>query len=114
MFRKTHPSRIAFHVVNTIVLGLMALICLYPFWYILIYSLSDATQAQSGVTFWFKGFSLNNFAKVMQLNGIGSALFISVARTLSGTSISGGVPAIPPSSRRGPCKGGNELISPLV
>ena len=88
MFRKTHPSRIAFHVVNTIVLGLMALICLYPFWYILIYSLSDATQAQSGVTFWFKGFSLNNFAKVMQLNGIGSALFISVARTLSGTLLS--------------------------
>ena len=47
MFRKTHPSRIAFHVVNTIVLGLMALICLYPFWYILIYSLSDATGSRA-------------------------------------------------------------------
>ena len=88
MHRKISPSRMAFHVVNTIFLGLLALICLYPFWYILIYSLSDATRAQAGVTFWFKGFSLNNFKKVLELNGIGSALFISVARTLSGTLLS--------------------------
>ena len=85
MLRKTSPSRKAFLVVNTIVLGLITLLCFYPFWYILVYSLSDATKAQAGVTFWFKGFSLNNFVKVMELKGIGSAVFVSVARTLLGT-----------------------------
>jgi putative aldouronate transport system permease protein len=85
MLRKTSPARMAFLVVNTIVLGLITLLCFYPFWYILVYSLSDATKAQAGVTFWFKGFSLNNFVKVMELKGIGSAVFVSVARTLLGT-----------------------------
>lgn len=85
MVGKVSPSRIVFNIINYTVLGLFALVCLYPFWYILIYSLSDPTLARSGITFWFKGFSLNNFQKVIQLNGIGMSLFISISRTVLGT-----------------------------
>ncbi len=85
MVGKITASRVVFNVINYIVLGILAIACLYPFWYIFIYSLSDPVQARSGVTFWFKGFSLSNFEKVIQLNGIGMSLFISVARTVIGT-----------------------------
>lgn len=85
---KTAPSRIAFNIFNYTLLTVFALMCLYPFWYILIYSLSDPQQAAGGVTVWFKGFSLYNFNKVMQLKGIGSSVLVSVARTVIGTGLS--------------------------
>lgn len=85
---KTSTPRVVFNIFNYMVFGIFALICLYPFWYILIYSLSDPTQANAGVTFWFRGFTLTNFEKVIQLKGIGSSILISVARTVLGTALS--------------------------
>lgn len=88
MTGKTSISRIIFSILNYSLFAVFAIVCLYPFWYILVYSLSDPTQANSGITFWFKGFSLTNFEKVIKLNGIGSAMLISIARTLLGTVLS--------------------------
>lgn len=85
MAGKMSVSRLVFNIFNYTLLGLFALICFYPFWYVLVYSLSDPALASSGVTFFFKGFSVFNYQKVLQLNGIGQSLFISTARTLLGT-----------------------------
>lgn len=88
MVGKITPSRVVFNIINYTVLGLFAIMCFYPFWYILIYSLSDPVKAQTGITIWFKGFSLFNFEKVLELKGIGSALMISILRTTIGTFLS--------------------------
>lgn len=88
MSRRDAPSRVAFNIVNYFVLTVFALFCLFPFWYILVYSLSDPAQAGGGVTFWFRGFSLVNFQQVVQLKGIGRSIYISAARTVIGTAVS--------------------------
>jgi len=66
-------------------IGLFTIICLYPFWYMLIFTVSDPNGVIEGVYFIPKGFSLFNIRKVLGLNGIGQALLISVLRTVIGT-----------------------------
>jgi len=67
--------------------GLFTLLCLYPFWYMLIYSLSDPSEALKGVYFVPRGLTMFNIIKVLELKGIGQALMMSVLRTVSGTVV---------------------------
>ncbi len=69
------------------ILGIFALLCLYPFWYLIIYTFSDPNQAKLGVSFWFRGFSLYNMQQVLRLDGIGRAMFNSFLRTVLGTAL---------------------------
>lgn len=84
---KKSPGAVAADVVIYFLLGLFALICLYPFWYLVIYTFSEPSEALRGVTFWFRGFSLYNVEQVLRLKGIGQALINSVLRTILGTGI---------------------------
>lgn len=83
---KISKSRVVFNVLNYSILGLFALMCLYPFWYILIYALSDPMEASKGIYFFIKKFTLSNFSKVFQLSGIYGAILVSVIRTIVGTA----------------------------
>lgn len=78
---------VAFNIVNYFVFGLFTLICIYPFYYIMINSISDNHQSALGnVIFWPVGIHFNNYVEVMKLKGIGRAALISVARTVAGTA----------------------------
>lgn len=68
-----------------VVCGLFMLLCIYPFYYVIIYSISDPNQASSGLLFLPKGFSLETFKGIFKLNDIPSAFAISVARSAVGT-----------------------------
>lgn len=74
-----------FLVLIYIVMGVFALLCLYPFWYMFIYAISDPARTSEGIFLWPKGFSTYNIMQVLRLDGIGQATFISVMRTLVGT-----------------------------
>lgn len=63
------------------------LICIYPFYYVFIFSVSDPGQAVRGISFWPRGFSLINYKTIFELNDIGNAFLISVLRTVLGTVI---------------------------
>ena len=76
---------IVFHICNYLIMFLLMFVCVYPFYYIFIYSISDPELAAGGITFYPKGLTLENFAKVIELKGIFSALGVSVARTVIGT-----------------------------
>ncbi len=77
---------VAFNIVNFFVFGVFTLICIYPFYYILINSISDNHQSALGnVIFWPMGIHFSNYVEVMKLKGIGRAAMISVARTAGGT-----------------------------
>jgi len=65
-----------------ILFGIDALLCIYPFWYMLIYSISDPIKVSAGVYLLPRGFSLFNLQKVFELKGIGSAVLISALRTV--------------------------------
>lgn len=76
-----------FNVVDCILLFLFFLICIYPFYYVLIYSLSTPSLANKGITFLPAGFTFYNYACVFKLEGVFSAFVVSVLRTVIGTAI---------------------------
>ncbi len=86
--RRSVSSRI-FDVCNYLFFGLFTLLCVYPFYYILINTVSDNTLTARGlVLFYPQGVHLSNYAQVMKIQGLGQATLISVARTLIGTFLS--------------------------
>jgi len=76
-----------FNVLNYTALSIFTLLCLYPFYYILVYSLSDPRTASSGLLLFPKDITLFNYIQILQVKEIYSATFISVLRTVIGTII---------------------------
>lgn len=74
-------------VVLYVILTIFAFLCIYPFYYIIIYSISDANQAASGLFLLPKGFSLETYKGLFLLNDIPQALLISVSRSILGAII---------------------------
>ena len=65
---KTSPSRKAFLVFDTLLMILLALICIYPFWYVLCYSFSDTTAASvNPPVIHPAGFTLSNYKEILTL-----------------------------------------------
>lgn len=66
---------------------LAVLICVYPFWYLVIYSVSDPTQAARGIYLLPKGFTLYAYQWIFRNTGFDHAFFISTARTVISTAL---------------------------
>ncbi len=86
---KSSTSRKVFLVFDYLLMLLLAFICIYPFWYVLCYSFSDTTVAAVNPPVVFpKGFTVSNYKEILTLKGFFPALWMSVLRTLVGTSLS--------------------------
>lgn len=82
------PSERVYNVFNIAVLSIFTLICVYPFYYLIINSFSDNNLSAAGeVMWWFKGFHLDNYKNVLALDGLATAAWVSVARTVIGTAL---------------------------
>lgn len=69
-----------------IVYTFFAFVCVYPFYYIFINTLSANDLSERGkVLLYPLGFHLNNYKQVMKINGLASAFKISILRTVIGT-----------------------------
>ncbi|MFD0716259.1 carbohydrate ABC transporter permease [Paenibacillus sp. GCM10027626] len=65
-----------------------AAVCIYPFYYIVLVSISSADAVSRGEVIVFPiGLHWDNFVQVFRLNGILTAFGISVARTVAGTAL---------------------------
>lgn len=72
-------------IVTCVFIGI-CLVTLYPFLYAFSFSVSDAfLVAKNSVVLWPRGFTLQNYYIVFSDNRILHALFISVAKTVTGT-----------------------------
>lgn len=75
-----------FSVLNTILLALVGFSMVYPFIYILAYSLNDGNDSMLGAIYFApRVFTLDNYAEVFQNPRIWQAYRITLARTLLGT-----------------------------
>lgn len=83
--RKKSAASFFFDCFVYLLFGIYALICIYPFWYMLIYSISDPKLVTTGVYILPKGLSLFNLEKVFNLKDIGPAFIMSIVRTTVGT-----------------------------
>lgn len=77
----------AFNIVNYTVFALLTLICVYPFYYLIINSISANDLSANGfVNFLPHKIHFQNYLDVFKLNGLGTAALVSVARTVIGTA----------------------------
>lgn len=83
---KTSKGDRTFQVINILIFAIFAIICAYPFYYLIINSISANDLSASGkVNFLPHGFQLENYVKVFQLNGLGTTAMVSLGRTVIGT-----------------------------
>lgn len=88
---RSHKKKVAtgekiYQCISCILFGLFALICIYPFYYIFINSISANDLVYAGkIKILPQQIHFRNYLDVFRLNTIGSAAFVSVARTVLGT-----------------------------
>jgi putative aldouronate transport system permease protein len=84
--KKLKPGDIVFHSLNYTFFTLFMLICIYPFYYIFLYSFSNPKEVAKGVM-WIlpKAPTLLNYQQLLKVDGMFSAFVISTSRTIVGT-----------------------------
>jgi putative aldouronate transport system permease protein len=87
-FRKTVGDRV-FNAVNMTLFGLFAFLCVWPFYYLVINTISNNNDVAMGRIVWFpREIHFANYGNVLQMAGIYNAAFISLSRTVIGTVFS--------------------------
>ncbi|THF75250.1 carbohydrate ABC transporter permease [Cohnella fermenti] len=85
--RQALSSRL-FGTFNILLLLLLVVLCIYPFYYIFIYSVSVPDQvSHRQIYLWPSGFTLINYRQIFGLDELARAAFISAARTIAGTAV---------------------------
>lgn len=83
---KSRANDTAFNILNITVFLVFTFLCVFPFYYIFINTISGNELSSAGkILFYPRGIHFGNYVEVLKLKGIGRAALISVARTVSGT-----------------------------
>lgn len=78
---------LAFHILNYAMFTVLAILCAYPFYYLIINSVSaNDASALGDVRLFPVGFHLENYAEIFQLKGLATSAAVTVARTVLGTA----------------------------
>ena len=76
-----------FKIINYTFFVVITLICAYPFYYLIINSISNNELSALGqIRFFPEGIHLENYSQVLQLKGLPLAATVSIARTVIGTA----------------------------
>ena len=79
-------GEIVFNIINYTVFALFTLLCIYPFYYLIINSISANNLSAAGqIIFFPRQLQLNNYVQVFKLQGLPNAALVSVARVVIGT-----------------------------
>lgn len=88
MKRKKHltANEIVFQSVNYLIFGLFTILCVLPFYYLFINTISNNDLVSRGQILWLpKGIHFNNYLEVLKIRGLGNSALISLGRTVFGT-----------------------------
>ncbi|MFC0672602.1 carbohydrate ABC transporter permease [Brachybacterium hainanense] len=78
---------ISFSILNCLVFAALAFVCGYPFYYLIINSISANDLSALGDIRWLpSGIHLGNYGQVLHLQGLTTAAAVSIARTVIGTA----------------------------
>ncbi|MFD1466523.1 carbohydrate ABC transporter permease [Lapidilactobacillus mulanensis] len=84
--KEVTPGERIFQVVNITFFVIFTLICFYPFYYLLINSISANNLSAAGaINLIPRNIHIENYIQVLQLSGIPLAALVSVGRTVIGT-----------------------------
>lgn len=86
---KKSKAEIIGMIINGVALFLIAFITIYPFWHVLMYSISDSQQASAGGLFFLpKGLDITGYELVLKQPQLYKAYWNTIARTAVGTLLS--------------------------
>ncbi len=86
--RKMSTTDKTFNVFNYLLFGIFTLICIYPFYYMIINTISANDISAAGrVNFFPKGVHFNNYKALLEIKGLGSAALVSIGKTVIGTAL---------------------------
>ncbi len=85
--KKWTTEEVVFHVFAYLLFGLITLICVYPFYYLLICTISNSQLVDMGqIIFWPKDINFSNYIKIFQVQNLARSTVNSVVRVLLGTA----------------------------
>lgn len=84
--RKVDPADRFLSILTYVIYTLFTFVCVYPFYYIFINTISSNELSQRGkITFWPKEFHLTNYVNVSHIPSLMDAFSVSLKRTVIGT-----------------------------
>ena len=84
--RPMMPQDILFNIVCGIVYTLFAFICIFPFYYLFICTISDPNLVEVGqITLYPRGLTLKNYIEVLKVENLANSALITVIRSVMGT-----------------------------
>lgn len=84
--RRLSIGALSFQSLNYLFFTVFTLLCIYPFYYIFINTISDNQLTARGlVTLYPMGIHFSNYTQVMKIQGLSTAALVSVGRTMIGT-----------------------------
>lgn len=86
--KKASREEIIYHMIAYPVFGLITFICAYPFYYLLLCTISDNKLVDLGrIVLLPKGIHFDNYIKIFKTNNLWNAVMISLLRVIIGTGI---------------------------
>lgn len=78
---------VTFHIINYAVFLILTIICAYPFYYLIINTISSNDLSANGfINFLPKEIHFENYIQAFKLRGLSSAVIVSIARVVIGTA----------------------------
>lgn len=86
--RVTYTDRV-FDIINFILMTLITILCIYPFYYCIVISFNEGYDAlKGGIYMWPRAFTLENYQIIFRDSSIINAFVVTFARTVIGTALS--------------------------
>jgi multiple sugar transport system permease protein/putative aldouronate transport system permease protein len=80
------PSDVVFNVINYLVFAVFTLVCIFPFYYLFINTISDNELVRKGlINFVPRGIHFENYIRLLQVNDLFGSFGVTLARTILGT-----------------------------
>jgi len=88
MLKKQTVTNAVFQVLNHTFFLLFTLMCIFPFYYLLINTISSNDLVRKGlIDFFPRGLHLDNYLNLAQVNDLKAAFLVSLSRTVIGTAL---------------------------
>ena len=86
-YKKIKSGDLVFQIVNYLVFLIITLICVYPFYYMIVNTISANDLSSNGlINFLPKSVHFDNYRQVLMLDGLSAAALVSIGRTVLGTA----------------------------
>lgn len=83
-----HGKDVTFQIINYLLFGLFTIICIYPFYYLVINTISANDLSAGGeINLIPRGIHFENYKNLLELKGLGPAALISFAKMIIGTTL---------------------------